>query len=176
MTNLPTLAQLDALPYIDNEGYLPQSLVNQIGVYAIFNAENVLQYIGYSRNIYLSLKQHLVRKPQECYGVKAKIIDRPNRTILEEIKAAWMTENGSIPPGNAAEAEQWNQSIKVKPLMTLAEQTEYETLELIQQEKFMKKVARRIEAGILEELKQRGLQEEVRFNPKLKSSGLLDLK
>ncbi len=42
--------------------------------------------------------------------------------------------------------------------------------------KLLKNIARRVEAKILEVLKARGLQENIRFNPKLKNSGLLDLK
>ena len=42
--------------------------------------------------------------------------------------------------------------------------------------KIIKNVARRVEADILKELKARGLQMQVRFNPKLKEQGLLDLK
>ncbi|MGB3535752.1 MAG: GIY-YIG nuclease family protein [Microcoleaceae cyanobacterium] len=175
-TDFPNLAQLDAISYLDETGHLPSALEGKIGVYAIFDANNVLQYVGYSRNVYLSLKQHLVRKPQDCYQVKFKTIERPSRTILEEIKAAWISENGSIPIGNAAQEHQWNQAIDVKPSMTTAEQTEYEKLDDMGQEKLLKKVARRIESDILDILKQRGVQEEIRFNPKLKSSGLLDLK
>jgi hypothetical protein len=175
-TDIPNLSQINFTPYLDESGYLPQSLEGKIGVYAIFDQNQTLQYIGYSRNIYLSLKQHLIRKPQSCYQIKAKTIERPSRTLLEEIKAAWIAENGSIPVGNAAEESQWNQAINVKPLMSANEQQEYEKLEGLGQEKFLKNVARRVESEILEILKQRGVQEEIRFNPKLKSSGLLDLK
>jgi hypothetical protein len=175
-SDLPSLTQLSLIPYLDETGCLPQFLEGKIGVYGIFNAEQQLQYVGYSRNIYLSLKQHLVRKPQSCYSLKVKTIDRPSRTILEEIKAAWIAENGSVPLGNAAEENQWNQAIDVKLLMTEAEKVEYEQLEELGQEKLLKKIARRIESQILDLLKQRGFQEEIRFNPKLKASGLLDLK
>jgi hypothetical protein len=40
----------------------------------------------------------------------------------------------------------------------------------------LKQVARRAEAEILDVLKARGVQVEIRFNPKLKEAGLLDLK
>ena len=42
--------------------------------------------------------------------------------------------------------------------------------------KTIKNVARRVEAEILQILEQRGLNMQIRFNPKLKESGLLDLK
>ncbi len=175
-SNISTLASLDPISYIDQQGQLPTFLQGKIGVYAIFDQHQVLQYVGYSRDIYLSLKQHLVRQPQYCYGVKVQTIERPSRTILEEIRQAWITENGSVPLGNSEQTEQWNQPINVKPFMTEEEKATYEKSDGIEQEKLLRQVARRIEADILEQLKQRGLQEEIRFNPKLKTSGLLDLK
>lgn len=173
---IPTLESLDSISYIDERGQLPESLQGKIGVYAIFDANKVLQYVGYSRNVYLSLKQHLVRQPQNCYWVKVKTIDRPSRTILEEIQKSWIAENGSVPVGNEGQAEQWNQPINVKPLMNEEENKTYDSLDGIDQEKHLRQVARRIESQILERLKERGLQEEIRFNPKLKTDGLLDLK
>ena len=173
---IPTLDSLESIPYISERGLLPELLRGKIGVYAIFDAENVLKYIGYSRDIYLSLKQHLVRQPQDCYGVKAETIERPSRSVLEEIQRAWIAENGSVPAGNAEQVERWTQPINVKPLMTEDENLNFANLDGIGQEKLLKQVSRRIEAEILEALKNRGLQEEIRFNPKLKSEGLLDLK
>ena len=42
--------------------------------------------------------------------------------------------------------------------------------------KIIKNVARRVETEILKQLEARGLQMQVRFTPKLKEEGLLDLK
>ncbi|NJK37721.1 MAG: GIY-YIG nuclease family protein [Oscillatoriales cyanobacterium RM2_1_1] len=173
---IPALQDLEMLPYIDDQGKLPAALQGKIGVYGIFDARHTLQYVGYSRDIYLSLKQHLVRQPQLCYGVKAQTIDRPNRTILEDTQHAWMAENGTVPAGNGPQFQTWTQSIDVKPLMTPEEMATHEKLDEIDQEKLLKDVARRVEAGILADLQQRGVTEEIRFNPKLKTSGLLDLK
>jgi hypothetical protein len=175
-TEIPTLESLDYIPYLGEDGKIPESVHGQIGVYAIFNQDKILQYVGYSRDIYLSLKQHFIRQNQGCYWLKLETITRPSRTILEAIQAAWITENGSIPPGNGEDERLWNHAIQVKPLMTPEEQANYEKNDEIGQEKLLKQVARRVEEQILSELKKRGLQEEIRFNPKLKSSGLLDLK
>ncbi|MDY7021261.1 MAG: GIY-YIG nuclease family protein [Cyanobacteriota bacterium] len=173
---IPTLASLDTISYIDEQGQLPESLHGKIGVYAIFDADKTLKYVGYSRDIYVSLKQHLVRQPESCYGLKVQTINRPSRTILEEIRQAWIAENGSTPVGNGEQSEQWNQPINVKPLMTETEQSTYNTLDEIDREKHLRQVARRVEAEILQQLEERGLKTEIRFNPKLKTSGLLDLK
>jgi hypothetical protein len=174
---IPSLTSLEPLPYIDENGELPAQLQGKVGVYAIFNRENVLQFVGYSRDVYLSLKQHLVRQPQQCYSVKVQTIDRPNRTILETIQNAWIAENGTTPLGNSTDETKWTHSINVKPLMTAEEQANYENaVDELAQSKLLKNVARRVEAEIITELKTRGIQMEIRFNPKLKDSGLLDLK
>jgi hypothetical protein len=176
-TEIPNLAYLEYLPYIDAEGKLPLSLEGKIGVYAVFDRDKVLQFVGYSRNIYLSLKQHLVRQPQHCYWLKAQTIDRPSRTILDNIQQVWIAENDSIPPGNSSAANEWNQPIDVKLKMTEEEKIrEAEIMDEVVKEKFLREVACRVEAEILAELKARGVEEDIRFNPKLKTSGLLDLK
>jgi len=62
--------------------------------------------------------------------------------------------------------------------MTAAEVASYEGIvaDEIAKDKLLKNVARRVENEILSQLKARGVTEEIRFNPKLKTSGLLDLK
>ncbi|MGF1494341.1 MAG: GIY-YIG nuclease family protein [Microcoleaceae cyanobacterium] len=170
------LKDLEFISYLDDSGKLPELLEKKIGIYAIFNQDQVLQYVGYSRDIFLSLKQHLVRQPDQCYGLKVLTIDRPSRSILESVQAAWIAENGSIPPGNSEQLDSWTQPINVKPMMTAAEEASYNQEDEVGQEKVLKNVARRVEAEILSVLKQRGMTEDIRFNPKLKTGGLLDLK
>ncbi|WRH66392.1 MAG: GIY-YIG nuclease family protein [Planktothrix sp. GU0601_MAG3] len=175
-TEIPSLNSLDYISYLDENGKIPESLQGEIGVYAIFNQEKNLKYVGYSRNIYFSLKQHFIRQNQDCYWLKLQTIERPSRTILEEIQKAWIDENGSIPLGNGEDKSLWNDPIQVRPFMTPEEQDQYQKTDDIGKEKLLKQAARRVEEQILSELKARGLQEEIRFNPKLKTSGLLDLK
>jgi hypothetical protein len=172
------LASLELFPYIDSEGKLPEFVQGKIGVYAIFDNEKVLRFVGYSRDVYLSLKQHLVRQPLQCYWLKIQTIDRPNRTILESIRSSWIAENGSLPTGNDTDAALWNDPIDTKNVMTAAEVASYDGIvaDEIAKDKLLKNVARRVENEILSQLKARGVTEEIRFNPKLKTSGLLDLK
>ena len=173
----PTLSSLEYLAYLDDRGQLPEQFQGKVGVYAIFDQQQTLQYIGYSRDVYLSLKQHLVRQPEHCYGLKVQTIDRPSRTILEEIRTAWMSENGLVPAGNGADEGKWTEAIDAKIQMTPQEQASYVgAIDELSQTKVLKQVARRVEATILEVLKARNVQVEIRFNPKLKEAGLLDLK
>lgn len=170
------LANLDYIPYLDDQGQFPEQFSKQIGVYAIFDRNQVLQLVHYSRDIYLSLKQHMVRQPEACYWLKAYIIDKPNRSQLEQIKAAWIAENGSIPLGNGEAFSQWTDPIDAKVLMTDEEKSTYETSDELERIKLLKNVSRRVQAEILARLEPRHIQDSFQFNSKLKEKGLLDLK
>ncbi len=173
-----SLVALNFLPYLDSEGYLPRELEGKVGAYAIFTRDKTLQYVGYSRDVYLSLKQHLVRRPEFCYWVKVQLIDRPSRSLLEQIRTTWIAESGITPPGNGPEQSHWEQPIDVKAMMTAEEMAAYNNPELdpLAQQKVLKNAARRLEAKIFALLEARQIHEVLRFNPKLKENGLLDLK
>ncbi|WP_017652496.1 GIY-YIG nuclease family protein [Fortiea contorta] len=173
-----SLFTLEYFPYIDDRGQLPDVFQGKIGAYAIFDQEKVLQFVGYSRDVYLSLKQHLIRQPQQCFWVKVQTIDRPSRAVLESIENAWIAENGGAPLGNGNDKEKWTQPIDTKLVMLPEEQVSYQNPvnDELTKMKILKNVARRVETEILAVLEARGLQVQIRFNPKLKEEGLLDLK
>lgn len=175
-TEIPSLASLEYIPYIDTNGQSPEQFHSKIGVYAIFDREQVLQFVGYSRDVDLSLKQHLVRQPQKCYWLKVQTIDRPSRAILENIRDAWTAENKSIPIGNEADEAKWSQPIDAQAAMTADEQMRFNASDELIQSQLLKTAARRVEGQILKELESRGVRMQIRFNPKLKEKGLLDLK
>ncbi|MGA1626674.1 MAG: GIY-YIG nuclease family protein, partial [Prochlorothrix sp.] len=162
--DVPSLDTLIFVPYLDSQGLIPeQPFAGKVGVYAIFDADRTLVYVGLSRDIYASLKQHLVRCPDRCYWVKARTLDRPNRTILETMRQQWITENGTVPPGNGPEEEQWSQATDVKPLMTPEEKAAIEAADDLSRSKLLKDVARRVEAEIFATLEARGVTLKLRF-------------
>ncbi len=171
-----TLESLTFNAYLDDQGIINPDLENKIGVYAIFNETKTLEYVGYSRNLLLSLKQHFVRQPDKCFWFKYYVIERPNRNILESIRENWLTENGDLPQGNGEEENIWTQPIDAKLALTEEEKQEYEQNDELGKIKLFKKVARRVETEIKDRLSQRNFNMEIRFNPKLKEQGLLDLK
>ncbi|MBC6418798.1 MAG: GIY-YIG nuclease family protein [Prochloron sp. SP5CPC1] len=175
-TEVTTLDSLDYIPFLDDLGTISEDWQRKIGVYAIFDQEKVLQFVGYSRDVYLSLKQHLVRQPQKCYWLKVQVISRPSRTLLEEIQQAWITENQGIPTGNDGDKALWTDPIDAKLTMTSSEKQKYEQSEDLARIKLLKKVARRVEEDIKAQLTSRGVTMDIRFNPKIKEKGLLDLK
>ena len=172
----PTLADLDFLPYIDQNGAIASDFDQKIGIYAIYDEAKTLCYIGYSRDFKKSLEQHLVRCYDQCHWFKLHPCDRPSRTLLEEIRAAWLAENGATPIGNDTDEALWTQPIDVKPGLTPAEKAEIDAAEDIKKSKLLKDHARRVEDQIKTALEARGLKTEIRFQPKIKDQGLLDLK
>jgi hypothetical protein len=70
----------------------------------------------------------------------------------------------------------WLDPIPTNHAMTASESDSFDDLDGLAQIKLLKQVARRVEETILTKLQQRGVQTEIRFNPKLKEQGLLDLK
>jgi hypothetical protein len=173
---IPNLQDLSFIAYLTEDGNLDETWQGKIGVYAIFDQEKKLQWVAYSRDIYVSLKQNLVRKPQSCYWLKVQTIEKPNRTILETIRQQWINENGRLASANGEEEKAWTDPIDAKLTMTEDEKNTYLQTDELGQVKLLKTIARRVETEILEQLKQRGVNVEIRFNPKLKEKGLLDLK
>ena len=174
--NNPSLASLEYQTYLDDGGCIDEEIQGKIGVYAIFNGDRQMQYVGYSRDVYLSLKQHLIRQPQSCYWYKLQTIDRPSRKILEEISTAWIAENGTTPVGNDTAKSIWTEPIDANLTMTEEEKAQHAKNDELGQIKIQKNVARRLEADIQKQLSDRGVGMKIRFNPKLKEKGLLDLK
>ena len=72
---------------------------NQVkaSVYAIYDQDSVVQYIGVSRNVAQSLRLHLARHPDKTYSFKVFHITKPNRVILEVTRDAWIEELGNRP-------------------------------------------------------------------------------
>ena len=175
---IPSLKGLDYIAYIDDNGELPFFLEKKIGIYAIFDKNKIIQFIGYSRDVYFSCKQHLIRQPEKCYWLKVTIIENPNRRFLEEIEKAWINESNWKQIGNEEHKQLWINPINGKELMTQEEEITYKNplIEDIERRKLMKNVARRIEAEILAVLERRGLKTQLWFNPKLKAEAILDLK
>ncbi|MFM7425212.1 MAG: GIY-YIG nuclease family protein [Elainella sp.] len=170
----------ELIPFLDPAGQLTSGFEGRVGVYAIYDQAQALQYVGYSRDVGLSLKQHLVRQPQGCYWLRVETIERPNRTQLEEIRDAWLADwtakTDTPPPGNAEQSPLWNQPIDAKTQMTEAEQSAYEASDELGKIKTLKQAARRVEAEVLAALETRGVKIPIRFDPKAKETGLLDVK
>lgn len=171
--SLPNLADFDPQPFLTEAGEIDPCYEKRIGVYAIFAQDRTLQCVGYSRNLAVSLLQHLVRQPDHCHWLTVYIIDRPDRQLLTQIQSHWLV--GQSPPGNGEDHKLWCEPINVQNYWTVEEATAVDQCEAGDKPKLLKKIARRLEAEIVKKLEIRGVKQNIRFNPKLKEQGLLDI-
>ncbi|KAJ1396186.1 Thioredoxin-like superfamily [Sesbania bispinosa] len=94
------------------------------GVYAVYDKDGELQFIGLSRNIAASVSSHWKSVPELCSSVKFGIVDEPDREALTQAWKSWMEEyikvSGKVPPGNESGNATWvRQQPKKKPDLRL---------------------------------------------------------
>jgi len=82
-----------------------------LGVYAVYDAEHNIQYIGYSRNIVLALKKHLTTVGEDvCAFVRVMVFMNKAMTTRENLEREaldWIEHEGTLPPGNGVEKDLW---------------------------------------------------------------------
>ncbi|GAB2289940.1 Bifunctional monothiol glutaredoxin-S16, chloroplastic [Dionaea muscipula] len=80
-------------------------------VYAVYDQNNELQFIGISRNVAASIAHHRKSVPDLCVSVKVGVVDEPDRTALTEAWKSWMEAHiaatGKVPPGNEKGNTTW---------------------------------------------------------------------
>ncbi|GFZ02191.1 CAX-interacting protein 2 [Actinidia rufa] len=96
----------------------------EAGVYAVYDANSDLQFVGISRNIAASVDSHRKSVPELCCSVKVGVVDDPDRTALTQAWKLWMEEHigstGKVPPGNESGNTTWvRQPPKKKPDLRL---------------------------------------------------------
>jgi len=103
------------------------------GVYAVLDTERNTQYIGYSRNVLLSLNGHVAQNgSQKCAFVRVQNFKFPKRQEMEDMRDGWIKELDSVPPGNASESGMWASTVGevAKATMSEAERNAYEEKKL----------------------------------------------
>lgn len=101
------------------------------GVYAVLDGDRQPQFIGYSRNVALSLRGHLHAQGETtCALVRVQPFQFPKRDAMEALKAEWLAALPSLPPGNTGNG--WAASIKeaASQVMSPAERAAYEAKKL----------------------------------------------
>lgn len=131
---------LETAPAIANAAEVPVSLtvwcdevsnVKVAGVYAVLDGDRQTQFIGYSRNVALSLRGHLTAQGEgNCRFVKVHPFKFPKRDAMEALKADWIAAQPSPPPGNRDGT--WAGTIKeaASQVMSPAEREAYEAKKL----------------------------------------------
>jgi hypothetical protein len=103
------------------------------GVYAVLNNSQQTQYIGYSRNVTLSLRSHLTAHGSEvCAWVRVQPFKFPKREEMEQLRDRWISELPSLPPGNTAGSADWASTVRdaAAQVMSEADRVIYEEKKL----------------------------------------------
>jgi len=101
------------------------------GVYAVLDRDRQTQFIGYSRNVSLSLRSHLTQKGEAvCALVKVQPFQFPKRDAMTALQAQWIAALPSPPPGNVDGT--WAATIReaATQVMSAAERDAYEEKKL----------------------------------------------
>lgn len=84
------------------------------GVYAVFDPQGTLQFVGVSRKVAVSVATHLEALPDLVGSVK--VMEMPGSAGKEDLVEAWkewvqeaVNSIGTIPPGNAPGETKWQQ-------------------------------------------------------------------
>lgn len=169
------------LPLIGADGTIAPEITGRIvGVFAVTDASGCVRHVSISRDVATSLRRALARCPDSAHGYVVERFARPSRAALEETRARWAAAAagaGTLDDGRAGEL--WERPADVNdPLETrVSEETREGFKELHGRQLIMglKKATRVIQADVEERLKERGVTEKIKFDPKLKDRGLLDV-
>ncbi|GFP92182.1 monothiol glutaredoxin-s16 chloroplastic [Phtheirospermum japonicum] len=91
----------------ESDGIFP----SDSGVYAVYDGNGDLQFIGITRNLAASVLTHKKTVPELCSSVKIAVVEDPEKTALTEAWKSWMQEQiadtGKVPPGNEPGNTTW---------------------------------------------------------------------
>nr|ACJ85191.1 unknown [Medicago truncatula]AFK49622.1 unknown [Medicago truncatula] len=95
----------------ENDGLTGEELPSGAGVYAVYDKNGGLQFIGLSRNIAATVLAHRKSVPELCGSLKVGVVDEPDRESLTQAWKSWMEEHikitGKVPPGNESGNATW---------------------------------------------------------------------
>ncbi|KAG5042353.1 hypothetical protein JHK87_006268 [Glycine soja] len=119
-----SLGETEAVAVSPEDGQSAGELPSGSGVYAVYDTNGDVQFIGLSRNIAASVAAHWKSVPELCGSVKAGVVDEPDRETLTQAWKSWMEEyikvSGKVPPGNESGNATWvRQPPKRKPDLRL---------------------------------------------------------
>lgn len=116
---LPSLAETTAISATSTSGALPATP----GVYAVYDKQGTLQYIGLSRKVAASVATHAQTVPELTHEVKAASLPIASKELLTAAWKAWLQEavsaTGTVPPGNAQGNTSFAARARAKPEIKL---------------------------------------------------------
>jgi len=157
-----TLAKLPEHNVINEHGFVfpdvPES--SKASAFVIYDAQRKQQYLGFSKDLRNTLRTLLCRRPELCYHYKCVHFDAADNAPLLQVRAAWVSELGALPPGNKEPRQKalWESPVDAGAMS----------------ERAYKTVAEQKAKQILRQLKDRDLKETIEFKEDLILQGKVD--
>ncbi|XVE97105.1 hypothetical protein REPUB_Repub02eG0282100 [Reevesia pubescens] len=121
---IKNLSEVDPVTVPVTPEELAAKFPSDAGVYAVFDQNDELQFIGISRNTAASLFTHKKSVPELYCSVKVNVVNEPDRAALTQAWKSWMEEHiqttGKVPTGNESGNITWvRQPSEKKPDLRL---------------------------------------------------------
>ncbi|KAK9829795.1 hypothetical protein WJX72_007953 [[Myrmecia] bisecta] len=110
------LVDQDLTPILNAQGLIQPVIPEgtQASVFAIYDDKKKLQYVGFSKDLYNSLRTVFSRRPDKAFFYKVCHLNRLDQQEMIDLRTAWFEECGGPPPGNklAMERNLWQQPVE----------------------------------------------------------------
>lgn len=165
-TNSSAIKSLTLLPmysFINKQGRIqpledPETVAS---VFAVYDRNKKIQYIGFSKDLRNSLRTLMGRRPELCYYYKTQNLKAFDQELMIAIRQQWIDEVGSTPPGlsSSSDRAQWEQ-----PVLANSISERGKAAAAVSKAKTMQQM-----------MHDRGIKEEMIYDPVLLEQGKLNL-
>jgi Grx4 family monothiol glutaredoxin len=111
---VPPLGDAPMIPLV-GDGVRSESIPATPGVYAVYDGDEQIQYVGLSRKVSASVKLHVFELPKQCAFVRCASLPNAAKADLQLAWKAWMMEHLAsadekvVPPGNTSGNALWTE-------------------------------------------------------------------
>ncbi|KAG0631205.1 hypothetical protein M758_1G235300 [Ceratodon purpureus] len=101
-TAIPSLNELPLVNYINQQGRIqpPVEPSTAASVFAICDSNKKVQYVGFSKDVRNSLRLLMGRRPDLCHFYKLYNLKELDQKQMLACRQSWFSELGLTPPGN----------------------------------------------------------------------------
>ncbi|KAL3690234.1 hypothetical protein R1sor_016543 [Riccia sorocarpa] len=160
---VPSLNDLPLIQYINQQGRIqpPVEKTTKATVFAIYDENKKIQFIGFSKDVRNSLRTLMGRRPTLCYYYKLYNLDSLDQQKMLACRQQWVSELGLPPVGNSDPVQKnlWEQSADAGSIS----------------ERGREAAAVSMAKAFLQAMAERGLKEEMAYDPALLAAGKCDV-
>eukprot|EP00250_Pteridium_aquilinum_P010810 c19642_g1_i1 orf=254-1516(+) len=161
--SIPSLGDLPLNSFINTHGRImpPIEPNTEASVFAVLDKNKKVQYIGFSKDLRNTLRVLMGRRPEFCYFYKTFNLSTLDQATMMGARKQWMSELGVAPEGNsdATQRKLWEQPTNAGSIS----------------ERGKSAAAKAKARTMLQMFSDRGITEEMVYDPKLLEEGKCDI-